>query len=868
MTDPKPPILAQKLLLSFLKDELAEEVLGDLDEKFYSMLSTDSAGKARRNYWYQVFNYLRPFAFKYFKSPSIYNPMIKHNFVIGYRVLLRNKLFSVINIGGLAIGMIVVMLIGFWINDELTFNQNHDNYDRIAQVMRKGVRGGEIRVNESLVSQVGVYLEDNYANLFENVTVTFFRNDDRLITVDDQTFNQPGYFFLPDAPEMFSIRMKAGTRDGLQRPDGIMISESLSRKLFKGENPIGRGVIFNSATQLTVTGVFEDLPVNSTFGNATFLASMELWYNDENPFTWTNFNTKVFVQLKPGVDIADASLAIKDVFNNNRPEGWAPVDLLLLPMKDWHLKNEYENGVQVANKRSNFIQLYGIIGAFVLLLACINFINLNTARFQKRAREVGVRKTLGSLRSPLVAQFLSESILYAFASFAVSILVVQLVLPWFNGISDKEILFPWTSTQFWLLSVTFTFFTAVFAGGYPAVFLSGFKPIDALNGRFGQGTLSTRFRQGLVVFQFTISIVLIIGTITVFEQIQHAKDRPMGFERDRIITVKGFSDDYYRKYDLLRNELKGTGVVDEMAEANYPLTNTLGNNDDFRLPGSDVTFEFSFNTIYVTPEYGDVTQWELIAGRNFSRERGDERNLIIISESAVEKMGLENPIGQQLEAPRSFNGHSMFTIIGVVRDMIKGSPFDTPVPLMVFSNTRSKEFMFIRIKSDVAFSEAVPAIKAAFKRVLPEHPFSYEFLDEQHLAKFRAEERIGSLASLFSMLAIIISCLGLFGLSAFMAERRTKEIGIRKVMGASVFNLWQLLSRDFGYLVILSCLISIPVAYYLLETWLQSYEYRTPVYWWIYMAAGTVCLLVTLCTVSYHTLKVSAANPVNSLRAE
>ena len=868
MSKIKPPISAQKLLLAFLKEELAEEVLGDLDEKFYSMLSDHSIAKAKRNYWFQVINYLRPFALKYIKTPQMNTLMVKHNFVIGYRILLRNKLFSLINIGGLAIGMTVVMLISFWIYDEFTFNKNHEHYDEIVQVLTKSTREGRVEVNSSLVSQVGVYLKDNYPNLFERVTVTFFRSGDQTLTFENEAYDQKGYFFLPDAPHIWSLTMRAGTRNGLEQVDGIMISETLAKKFFNGKNPIGERIGINGEVELTVTGVYKDLPTNSTFGDATFFASMELIYNDENPFTWTNFNTKVYAQLKPGITDSEASVAIKDVLINNRPEGSRPTELFLLPMKDWHWRGEFQDGKQGTSKRFQFVQLYGLIGLFVLVLACINFINLNTARFQHRGREVGVRKTIGSFRGPLIIQFLFESVLYAFAAFVSAILMCALFLPWFNDISDKTMVFPWASVEFWFIGVLFTLATALISGIYPAVFLSGFKPIKALKGTVAQGVASTRFRQGLVVFQFTISIMLIMGTITVFEQIQHAKNRPTGYEKDRIITVRGSSDAYYRSYDLLRSELKNTGVVVEMAEANYPLTNDLGNNDGFRLPGNEEYSEVTFNTIYVTPEYGTTTQWELVAGNDFSREQGDQRSSIIIGESAVEALGLTDPIGSQLIAKREFNGHTNFTIIGVVKDMVKASPFEPVTPLMVFSNTRSKGYLFVRIQPNVPYSEAIPAIERAFKKVLPDHPFTYQFLDEEYSAKFRAEEKIGSLATFFTVLAILISCLGLFGLSAFMAEKRTKEVGIRKVMGASVVQLWQLLSKDFGLLVIIASFIALPVAHYFLENWLQSYEYRTYISWQMYVISAVGCFIVTFITVSYHSLKASLANPVNALRAE
>ena len=869
MKDYKPPKLAERVLLLFLKDELAEEVLGDLDEKFDSTLHKKSPTRAKLNYWYQVFNYLRPFAFKYFRSNSNFNSMIKHNFLISYRILLKNKAFSAINIGGLALGMTVAILIGLWIYDEFSFNKNHDNYDSIVQVLRRDYNEGEVFVNSSLVGQVGVVMKETYSTVFEKVAMTFFRMRPQLLKVGEQSFEEPGYYFQSDAPSMLSLKMKAGVRDGLNDPKSIMLSSTLAEKFFLQENPIGKVVTLNLSTELVVTGVYEDLPLNSTFSDAAFLTSLDLVYNEENPYRWDNYNIKVYAQLKDGVNISDAAAMIKDLMVGHRDPKYGPIELILSPMKDWHFGSASQFGVQGTNKRFQFVVLYGIIGIFVLLLAFINFMNLNTAQYQNRGKEVGIRKAVGSLRSQLIRQFFAESILYSLAAFVISIAAVSLMLPWFNDISDKGLVMPWGNVVFWVSGVLFTLFSALVAGSYPAFFLSSFGPVKALKGTLKQGLASVRFRQVLVVFQFTISIALIIGTIAVYNQIVFAKSRPVGYDQEGIITVRGRSSEFYRKYETLREELKKTGFVKEMAEANYPLTTTLGNNNGFEWVETSDRIPVTFNTIKVTKEYGETTGWELVVGRDFSRDFADESSSIIISESAVEQMGITDPIGRKVKAQYEFvEGHTVYTIIGVVKDMIKGDPFEPPVPLMVFSPEGSQRYLFIKVKPDVDYIKALPAIEEAFQRVLPAHPFNYEFLDDSYLQKFRAEEKIGSLAAFFSILAILISCLGLFGLSAFVVEQRTKEIGIRKVLGASVSNLWRLLSKDFSILVLLACLIAIPLASYFLNQWLSGYEYSIDVYWWIYAIAGLSCLAITIATVSFHSLKVSLSNPVDSLRAE
>ena len=867
MKNLRPPKLAEKFLLLFLKEELEEEVLGDLDEKFYSTLKKKSLSRARLNYWYQVFNYLRPFSFKYFKSNLPILAMTRHNFLISYRVLTKNSVFSIINIGGLAMGMTVAILIGLWILDEFSFNKNHDHYDRIVQVLRKNEDRGVVDVNSSLVGQVGIAMKETYPTIFEHVTMTFFRTRQQMLTVGKQSFDESGYFFRPGVAEMLSLKMIRGGQNWLEDRRSVMLSATLAEKLFGKESPIGKMVTLNTWYELSVTGVYEDLPVNSEFGDAHFIASMDLIYDEENPYSWNNYNMKVYALLKPEIDLKEASAIIKDILVPHTNSDGNPVELFLLPMKDWHLNSTFEDGIQVRSSQLQFVILNGIIGVFVLLLACINFMNLNTARYQNRGKEVGIRKAIGSLRSQLVSQFLSESFLYAFASFFVSLAVVSIVLPWFNTMSGKALMIPWENIWFWGIGIMFTVGSALIAGSYPAIFLSSFGPTQALKGTLKQGVKSVRFRQALVVFQFTISIALIIGTITVNDQIQHAKNRPVGYNQEGLITVKGRSAEYYEKFHVLRDELIKTGMVTEIAEANYPLMTTLGNNDGFSYQDSGERIETTFNTIFVTHEYGKTTGWELIDGRDFSREH-DEEGSIIISESAMNEMRLENPIGQKILARREFNGRKSFTIIGVVRDMIKGSPFQPPKPLMVFNTEDSRSYLFIRLKEGVRYDESLSKVQDTFERILPTNPFNYEFVDAEYQRKFRSEERIGSLASLFSGLAIIISCLGLFGLSAFMVEQRTKEIGMRKVLGASVSNLWNLLSRNFTVLILIASLVAIPIASYLLNSWLEGYEYRIQIRWSIYLVAGVVCLTIALLTVSFHALKASFSDPVKSLRSE
>ena len=861
---PTPPKYAEKLLLLFLRDDFAEEVLGDLDEKFLVMLAKGSHRRAKLNYWFQVINYMRPFAFKYFRSNSNLLSMINHNFLVGSRILLKNKLFSTINIGGLAIGMTVAILVGLWIHDEFAFNKNFKNYDRTVQVLRKDTDDDIVEVNSSLVGQLGLKLKADYGNYFEEVAMTFYRNRPQLLKVGKVSIEETGYYFQPSITRILSPEMISGNQNGLDDDFGILLSETLAKKLFRDEDPIGKDLALNVSTNLVVKGVYKDFPNNSTFGDAKFFVSQHLVYNSQNPYVWDNYNIKIYALLREDVAMQDASAAIRDVLNNelNLQE---PIDLLLISMKDWHLNAFFVDGFQVTSPRMKFIWLYAIVGMLVLLIACINFMNLNTARYQTRIKEVGVRKAVGSFRSNLILQFLSESSLYAVVALFISLAATYLILPWFNTITEKALIFPFDNIWFWLLCIGFALLSTLIAGSYPAAFLSSFNPVRALRGNVKPGSGSVRFRQVLVIFQFVVSIILIIGTIVVYQQISFAKDRPVGYNQDRLMTIIGRSDDFYINHNVIRNDLKSSGFVEEVAVANYPLTNTLGNNNGFSYDGRKI--DGTFNTIFTGPEYGATVQWELLEGRDFSREL-DETGSIILSESAVKMIGLEDPVGKTLQSPSERNGKRKFIIIGVVRDMVKASPFEPTQPLMVFCTESPMPFLFIRLRPGADYATAIPQVQAIYEKHLPDEGFNYRFIDDQYLAKFKDEEQIGNFATFFCLLAILISCLGLFGLSAFVVSQRVKEIGIRKVLGASITNLWTLLSRDFGILVLISCVIAIPSALYVLQGWLDGYGYRVDLEPWVFVVGSVACMLITLATVSYHSIRVSRANPVESLRAE
>ena len=506
--------------------------------------------------------------------------------------------------------------------------------------------------------------------------------------------------------------------------------------------------------------------------------------------------------------------------------------------------------------------LFGITGVFVLLLACINFMNLSTARSEKRSREVGIRKSIGSVRSQLVAQFFSESVMVSVFAFLFALFIVVLTLPKFNEIADKKIDILWSDPTFWLVGLGFSVVTGLFAGLYPALFLSSFQPVKVLKGTFNTGRLASLPRKTLVVLQFTISITLIIGTMVVYKQVNHAQNRPVGYSRDGLISVD-LNWERKKTFEVMRTELKNEGTIVEMAQSGSPTTDVWVTNSAFNWEGKDPDQTVEFPNNAVNHEYGKTIGWEIKEGRDFSREFASDSSAFILNESAAKFIGMKDPIGKVIRWKKK-----PYTVIGVVKDLLVQSPYSPVRPSLFHLSTNNINVALIRINPEVNVQDAMKKIEAVFRKYNPTFPFQARFVDQEFARKFGNEKRIGTLAAFFATLAVIISCLGLFGLASFVAEQRTKEIGVRKVLGASVANLWRMLSKDFVVLVVLSCMISIPLAYYSLSSWLLGYEYRTDIPWWVFAASCSGALVITLLTVSFQTIKASMMNPVKSLKTE
>jgi putative ABC transport system permease protein len=874
-----PPKKALAFLRWFCREDYLEEIEGDLTEIFRYKFKSSPRG-ARWYFTWSVIKYFRPEFLKSFKNYHQPNSidMFQNYFRVALRNLLKNNGYAFINIGGLALGMTVTMLIGLWIKDELSFNKYHKNYETIGQIWAGGTDPESSKIDGSVALQLpmGAVLKNNYQHYFKHILLGWWIGGYTLST-DDKKLTKTGEYIEPGGPEMLSLEMISGTYACLKDPHSIILSQSTARAMFGNEDPMNKSLKINNNIDVKVTGVYADIPKNNHFSEVQFFSPWDLWVSankwiQQNENEWDNRSFNIYVQLQSGVTMEEANAGIHDFYYKNLPkdflkevEKYKPF-AQVVPMSTWHLYSGFKDG-KPAEGRITFVWLFGIVGVFVLLLACINFINLSTARSEKRAKEVGVRKSVGSGKSQLVFQFLSESFLVVVVAFIFSMILLVACQSPFNTLADKDIALPFTSGLFWLMMVCFILITGFMAGLYPAFYLSSFQPVKVLKGTMRLGRFASLPRKILVVIQFTVSVILIIGTIVVYQQIVHARNRPIGYDRNGLITLPMNDPNYKGKHDVLRTEVINTGVVNEIAYSSNPVTAVYNNSGGFNWTGHDPEKDNDFAIVQVTHDFGKTVGWQFIAGRDYTQDLASDSAAVIINETAAKYMALKDPLNELISHE---NLQQKWKIIGVIKDMVMDSPYE-PVKQTFFflddhhNNTSQIE---IKLKPTVSAADALPKVEAAFKKVVPSAPFDFKFVDEEYAAKFSQEQRIGKLSGIFAVLAIFISCLGLFGLASFVAEQRTKEIGIRKVLGASIANLWKMLSSDFIVLVILACFIAIPVAYYFMNGWLQNYNYRTEISWWVFLITVVGALGITILTVSFQAVKAALMNPVKSLRSE
>jgi ABC-type antimicrobial peptide transport system permease subunit len=866
-----PPKIPFRFFRWYCHPKLRDSIEGDLMELYDERLNETGKRTADRKFIIDVLLLFRPGIIR--PAEGSYNltthGMYKSYLKIGWRNLIRNKGYSFINIAGLTSGMSVAILIGLWIWDELSFDKYHENYDRIAQVWQHNTANGTVSSDIAMPWVTSEEIRNNFGSDFKYVVQSTWTESNTL-TFGEIKFNKRGNFIEPQATEMLSLKMLKGTRDGLKDPHSILLSASVAKIFFGDSDPLNQMMRVGRKTDVKVTGVYEDLPSNTSFKNVEYMLPWELWVSI-NPWLkqmedpWSGNFTQTFVQLTDQADFNVVSEKIKNMKlnkvkdasdRNQKPE------VFLHPMSKWHLYSEFKNGKNTGG-RIQFIWLFGTIGVFVLLLACINFMNLSTARSEKRAKEVGIRKSMGSHKVQLLTQFFSESLLLATAAFLLALILAQVLLPFFNEVSGKKLELPWGNSFFWLSAVGFTLLTGLIAGSYPAIFLSSFQPVKVLKGAFHSGSGASLPRKILVVLQFSISTLLTIGTIIVYQQVQFARNRSVGYDKSGLIMVNMYNNEIHNHFEAVRSELIGSGSIVEMAESGSALTSVNNNNSGFDWAGKDPGLSVEFANTDVSLDFGKTVGWKIKSGRDFSLEFKSDSAAFIINEAAAKYIGFKESIGETL----IWNGNP-YKIIGVVDDVVMESPYQPVRPSLFRLTYDASNVVFLRLNPAMNTSEALTNVETIFKKHNTLSPFEYQFVDQEYEKKFGDEKRIGELSSIFAGLAIFISCLGIFGLASFMAEQRTKEIGVRKVMGASVLSLWRMLSRDFVVLVMISLIIAIPISYISMNIWLEKYEYRTEIEWWVFVVSGAGALLITLITVSYQSIRAAQANPVESLRAE
>ncbi|MEZ0541362.1 ABC transporter permease [Fibrella arboris] len=863
----RPPRWATYLLHRLCPPQRAEELEGDLAELFQQRVEQVGLRRARWRYLRDVLSLLRPSLLKREKRayPQPTNTTMLRNYLtIAFRNLAKNRVYSFINIFGLASGMAVAMLIGLWIYDELSFDRQFKNTDRLAKLWQFVKFDVEKASYDVMPIPLAQELRSKYPD-FESVGLSVTRKV--ILAAGDRKLMKSGNYVEPDFFNMLSLNVLSGTPFGNNDVNAILLSESLANALFGAESPLDKLIKLDNKQTVKVMGVYGDFPANSSFNDVLFLAPWKFFAANDagakrDQDEWDSNSYQIYAQLKPGASFDQVSAKIKDIrIKRDNPPGYKP-EFFLHPMTKWHLYSDFKDGVNTGGLIT-FVWLFGSIGIIVLLLACINFMNLSTARSEKRAKEVGIRKAVGSVRGQLIAQFFSESLLMAMLAFTLGILFVQVTLPFFNQVADKKMVILWVNPLFWLAGLGFSLLTGLIAGSYPALYLSSFQPVKVLKGPFRANRFAAIPRRVLVGFQFTVSVTLIIGTIIVFRQIEHAKDRPIGYSRNGLIEIGMNAPELAGHYTALRNDLLTTGAVAAMSESSNSITVQYGGTTDISWTGKKTGTMPLVMSNYVSHDFGKTIGWQLKEGRDFSREFTTDSSSMILNEASVKLMGFQHPIGEIVR-----QGGREYKIIGVIKDIVKEDPFKPVNPSFFAVSYRNVNTINLRLAPQLSAHEALAKVEQVFKTYSPDSPFDYKFVDDQYARKFGTEERIGRLAGGFAMLAILISCLGLFGLASFIAEQRTKEIGIRKVLGASLFNVWGLLSKEFVLLILVAFCLAAPIAYYVLSDWLQNYQYRTELSWWIFALAGLGALAVTLLTVSYQSIKAALVNPVKSLRSE
>lgn len=784
--------------------------------------------------------------------------MIRNYLKIAWRNLIRNKGFSLTNLLGLSIGMTCTMLIFLWVRDELNFDRFHTNYKNIYQVIAHRDFKNQVFTDRNMVLPMAQALEKKYPEI-RNAVVTTHRQQ-RILEAGEQKLKKFGYTVSEHFFDVFTWKAVKGQPEKvLSDPSSIILTQSAAISLFGNKDPIGQVVRIDNDRNATVRAIVEDAPNNSSF-NFDYIQPFN--YSDpgvrEAMSNWTNSSWNVFLEMQ---DNANMNLMDKNITLLKREYDKEDEisTYFTFPMEKWRLYSDFKDGKNTGGM-IEYVRLFIIIALGILLIACVNFMNLSTARSEKRSKEVGIRKTLGSDRKQLIIQFFCESLILAMAAFCLSLLAVYLLLPGFNNMVDKKLTIFIGSPVFWSLAFATVLFTGLVAGSYPALYLSSFNPIKVLKGTFVAGKEAILPRRILVVSQFVISILLISGTIIIYQQIQHVKDRHVGYDPDNLLMIPA-TPDINKNFAIIKQELINTGKINGVTRTSAPITEIWWKSPSPDYEGKPANSSIIFSGIATDVDFTKTMGITLLEGKDFSGVPADT-GYMMLNKAAVEAMHLQNPIGKKLRYNREF------TVIGVIDNVVQESPFKPVDPLMIYFNKDYSSTVSLRLNEGVNPQSVLPTIEAVFKKYNPAFPFEYQFVDEEFGKKFVSEELINKITNIFAALAIFICCIGLAGLASFTIEKRTREMGIRKVLGASVSQLLALISQEFLKLVLIAFIIAVPLTWWLMNEWLGNYIYHVDISIWLFAGVGMMVLMLTLIVVSANTIAAARNNPVRSLRSE
>ena len=873
-----PPGLAQKVLLGFLRDDISEEVQGDLEEEFYSNIKKRSPFRAKLNYWYQVLNYLRPFAIKKFNSRySNYLTMYQHNFKIGWRSLTKHKIYSGIKIGGLATGIAAFLLIGLYIKYSLSYDKHYLDGDLLYRVTN---------VYDESGSQRNMYYSAGLVNSLKRdfpeieIAGRFIGNeliggDRRSIRRPDEVRNiyEEGFIMMDQGLlDILNPRFVYGNpAQVLTEPNSLAISKSKAEKFFPDENPVGKSLILNNDEKqpYVIKGVFEDFPSASFFQYDFLLtiAGTEFWSGSENEWKYLNIH-QTFIKVKPGTNTTLlASKVTEDIVKNHMVSNLRDVGLEEIarhftfkfqPLGDIHLRSVgMRDGLNHGDIR--FIWIFAVVAGFILIIACINFINLSTARSANRAKEIGLRKVVGSLRKNLVSQFLVESVLFSMLAFFLALIISVVSLPYFNNLTGLTLVLPWKELWFLPMFIAGSVITGVCAGLYPALFLSGFKPIWMLSGVISQGGKTSLIRNMLVIFQFAVSFVLIISTFIILRQTNFILNKDLGFSRTQVLQING-TNIVDKQLPAFKRELLKLPDVESASVSDYlPVSGARRNSNVVWKAGrKEIDKPVQAQIWYVDEDYIKTMGMNIIEGRDFNFEMTSDSQSVIINQTMAKALGLDNPIDQIIY------GWTNWKVIGVVKDF-NYEPLTTDIGALCLIIANSPSVVSVRVNTS-HMTGVINSITELWDQFCPNESIRYTFLDESFEAMYAEVKRAGRIILSFAILAIIIACLGLFALSSYMVEQRSKEISIRLTVGASIYNIYSLLIQKFLFLVLISFGLAIPIAWYLMQKWLENYAFRIKISWDVFFFAGIIGLLIAIGTLSYQSIRAAQINPVEKLK--